>query len=98
MNRKEIAQQIKVWLIENKMDDVYGVLEGQLTPNNNPKAVIAYTLSFCQSARTDGEVLVYSPTKIVVKFTTTIRALPHNGNVEFKSYDEFIAYMEKFVC
>lgn len=96
MNRKELTQQIKNWLETNNLDDIYGCLVGEIKPNNNPKAVIAYTVSFCQSKLTDGQVIVYSTSKIVIDFQTCIRALPHKAKIEVKNFEDFVEYMKQF--
>lgn len=101
MPRKEYRDKLQLWLEEHRLDDVYGCIAGEKTAKNNPHAVICYTVTFCKSSITDGEISVYKADvnkyNVVVRWQTANRTLPHEGRKSFVSEESLFEFLEKFV-
>jgi hypothetical protein len=92
--RKDVFDSLVEFCQEN-LNDAYGVNTGEITPKNNPRAVMAYTATFCKARITDGKFAVYSPTKIVVEWMTANRSLPHQGKETFTSSTSALAFINE---
>jgi hypothetical protein len=83
MSKRENILQEFVDLLSNKgLNEVYGIIEG-ISPDNKYRSA-----TFCQARVTDGEVRVYGPKFIQIKWTTANRSLPHNGSEIFNSVED----------
>lgn len=92
--RKDTFNNI-VAFCKQHLNDVYGVIEGEITPKNNPRAVMAYTATFCKARITDGSVSVFSPTKIEIKWQTARRSMQRDGKETFKSEADAIKFLRE---
>ena len=79
--REDILRELVDILQEKSLGEVYGIIEG-ISPDNKYRSA-----TFCQARVTDGEVRVYGPKFIQVKWTTANRSLPHTGSETFKSVE-----------
>jgi hypothetical protein len=86
MSPRELAQEnIRHTLMDLELNQVYGILEGKgVTPNGKTYR----SLTFCQAETLDGEVKIFGPKFIVVRYKTAIRRLPHEGYEQFASVEE----------
>ena len=90
MSPREQAQiELRELLIGLRLDEVFGVIEGQ-----GPRY---RSLTFCKARILDGVVHIYSPKFIVVKYETAIRTLPHRGQEKFDSVEQAkVWFVENF--
>ena len=93
--RKDVFDSL-VEFCKEHLNDSYGVIEGEITPKSNPKAVMAYTATFCKARITDGALEVYSPAKIKVRWKTANRTLPQYGSETFASESDALACLKEF--
>lgn len=80
--REDILRELVDVLSEKGLGEVYGIIEGISSDNKYRSA------TFCQARVTDGEVRVYGPKFIQVKWTTANRSLPHQGSEIFNSVED----------
>ena len=80
--REDILRELVEVLSEKGLGEVYGIIEGISADNKYRSA------TFCQARVTDGEVRVYGPKFIQVKWTTANRSLPHQGSEIFNSVED----------
>ena len=84
MSRKILANDMEQFLIENDLNEVYGTDVNKRTANGKT----FYSVIFCKARATDGEVRIYSPNFIQVRWQTQVRRLPHQGSIIAKSVTE----------
>lgn len=78
--RREVAENIGKFLNETELNQVYGIIDV-----NQGKF---RSLCFAKARMLDGEVRVYSPKFIQVKWQTAIRALPERASRVFTSEED----------
>lgn len=93
--RESIRNEITEFIGNCGLNDVYGNIDGILTPKNNKKAIIAYVTHFCKAAITDGTVRVFSSNKIEISWRTANRNLPEFGNELFSDKYAVMNFLAK---
>lgn len=72
---------------DNRMSEVYGCIEGISKDKK-------YRYStFCHARTLDGEVRVYGPKYIMVRWQTAYRNLPHEDTLVFDSADNAVKFL-----
>lgn len=95
MSTRKDAFDTLVNFCQSHLNDAYGVTTGEMSPKGNPRAIIAYTATFCKARITDGKFAVYSPAKIVVEWQTANRTLPHRGKETFNDVTSALKFLDE---
>ena len=91
--REQVAHNLADTCICGGLNDAFGV---QVSKTEADKSY--WGVTFCKARILDGEIRVYSPRFILVKWQTTIRDLPAKGNSRFNSeYEAKSFIVSKFV-
>jgi hypothetical protein len=91
--REQTAHALADTCVCAGLNDSYGVLTSKVEADKSYWAV-----TFCKARILDGEIRVYSPRFILVKWQTAIRDMPAKGSIRFT--DEYEAkkwIVDKFV-
>jgi hypothetical protein len=86
--RSDLADSIASQLKAAGLDDAYGVLIGQSHVKGNP-----YVISFCKSRVLDGQVTLYGPKFLLVKWQTAYRDMPRDGQEKFDGVADAMAFI-----
>jgi hypothetical protein len=90
--REEIQNEIRDTLFCLELNEVYGIIESK---QNDQKGKSYRALTFCRAGSVDGEVRVYSPRFIMIKYQTTIRRLPHKSQEVFRDVSAAKRYLQE---
>jgi hypothetical protein len=85
-DRTKIMERIVDFCVKHDMNEVYGIIE--------TSAGKYRSMTICKSSILDGEIKIYSPKFIQVKWQTAIRALPENGSRVFESESDTLAFLK----
>ena len=83
--RTEVVDKIEEFLLENGLDEVYGVLR-------EDEAKYA-SLTFCKARDLDGSIKVYGPRFILVQYQTRIGDLPRKDSAVFESVEDTLEFL-----
>jgi hypothetical protein len=87
--RNEVANRIAAKISEWNLCEVYG---GDVKQDTERKGK-PYIVGFSTRRFVDGEVSVFSPNFIHVKYETGIRELPHRDNIVFGSENKALDFI-----
>lgn len=74
--REDLANDFASFLGKLKLNDSYGI--------NVTKNKTFYSVTFCRARSVDGEVRIYGPKFIQIRFITAIKTLPHKVSEVFR--------------
>lgn len=83
--RTEIVDQIEEFLLDNGLDEVYGVLRTDEARYSG--------LTFCKARDLDGSIRVYGPKFILLEYRTRIGGLPAHDRAVFESVDDTLEFL-----
>ena len=84
--REELMGRIVEFCGANGLNEVYGIIEANVGKYRS--------LTICKARILDGEIKIYSPKFIQVKWQTAIRALPERDSKVFTSAEHTIAFLK----
>lgn len=88
--RSDLADRIADQLKEVGLNDAYGVNVGQSHVKGKP-----YVISFCKARVLDGQVTMYGPKFVLVKWLTAFRDTSASGQEKFDSVDDAMNFIKK---
>lgn len=65
--RMDIVADFTKFLVDVGLNEAYGVHLGEIQRRDNPKAIIAYTLTFAKARALDGLIEIHDENKIKVR-------------------------------
>jgi hypothetical protein len=86
--RSDLADSIATQLKAAGLDESYGVAVGQSHVKGKP-----YVISFAKARVLDGQVTLYGPKFLLVKWVTAFRDMPHTGQEKFDSVADAMAFI-----
>lgn len=87
----EVANQLADWLRSSGFDQSYGVM---VTPVEKKGRMVQH-VNFAKAAILDASVDVYSSTFLLLKWQTSIRDLPRNGQEVFKDISSLQMFIKE---
>jgi hypothetical protein len=89
--RHSVAEEIAESCRFGDLNDSYGVLVSKGEANGKS----FWSVTFCKAVNLDGEVRIYSPNFILIKWTTRYKHLPKNGSQKFSDVDSAKLFIQK---
>ena len=86
--RTEIAEKFKEFFADNGLNEVYGVLEGYGTNKR-----FRY-LTFCRARTVDGEINIYGPKFIVLKWQTSYHNVGRETQLKVDSVEKALKFLD----
>jgi hypothetical protein len=88
--RSDLADRIAQFCKNIGLDDSYGVSVGQSHVKGKP-----YVITFCKARSLDGQVTLYGPKFVLVKWQTAFRDMPHTGQEKFDSVEDALDFIHE---
>jgi len=89
--REEVQNELIDTLACLELNQVYGILSDK---HIDKKGKSYRSLTFCRAKSVDGEIRIYSPKFIMVRYQTAIRSLPHNAQEVFRDVRSAKKYLQ----
>lgn len=92
--REQIAHNLADTCVFGGLNESYGV---NCIKATNAKGKTYWSVTFAKARTLDGDIQVYSPTFILVRWQTAIRDLPAKGSIVAKSEAEAKELLQRFI-